>query len=138
MHPGRAFAAGVAGALIITGLMVGLSGLALPKEIDVRLASLLGAHLWFVGLALYLLIGGLLGLAYALVFEKVVHQSGVGPGLMLGAYNTILAGFVWAALGGPGPFWESAGPKGIMMLFLTHFAFGALVGGLYRSDQVAI
>jgi hypothetical protein len=86
----------------------------------------------------HILIGGVIGLVYAYIFEHVVHQSGIGIGLLLGACNTIFAGFVWAALGGPGAFWETAGPQGVIALFLSHLVYGAVVGGVYRSEQVPI
>jgi hypothetical protein len=122
----------------MTLLFIWFTAVGIPLPIDTRLAAVLGTRLWIVGLAAHLFIGGLLGLVYATVFEYFVHQSGVGVGLMMGAYNTIFAGFVWAALGGPGPFWDHAGAAGIWALFFTHLVFGAVVGGLYRSEQVPI
>ncbi len=138
MHAGRAFVAGVAAALVMTVMMIGFRAVGLPLQIESQLASVLGTRVWAVGLAAHLLIGGLLGVAYALVFEYVLHQSGVGAGLLLGASNTIFAGYVWAALGGPGAFWHTAGPQGVIALFLAHLTYGAVVGGLYRSEQVPI
>lgn len=138
MHTGRAFAAGIAAALVMTVLMIGFRSAGIPLQIESQLASRLGTQVWAVGFAAHLLIGGALGVAYAFVFEHVIHQSGVGAGLMIGSYNTIFAGFVWAAIGGPGAFWGGAGPQGVIALFLSHLAYGAIVGGLYRSEQVPI
>lgn len=138
MHAGRAFIAGIAGALVMTVMMIGFRAVGMPLQIESQLASLLGTRVWAVGFATHILIGGALGIAYALCFEHVLHQSGVGAGLMVGSYNTIFAGFVWAAIGGPGAFWEAAGPQGVIALFLSHLAYGAVVGGIYRSDQVPI
>jgi hypothetical protein len=58
------------------------------------------------------------------------------PGLLLGACNTIFAGFFWSLVSGPGQFWEHFGASGIATLFLVHFVFGAVVGGLYRTRHV--
>jgi len=138
MHAGRAFVAGIAGALVMTLVMLWFRTLGSPLGIESRLAMLLGTRVWAVGFAAHLLIGGALAVVYALVFEYVLHQSGIGVGLILGAYNTIFAGFVWAALGGPGAFWGGVGPLGTIALFLSHLAYGAVVGGLYRSEQVPI
>lgn len=138
MHQGRAFVAGVVGAAVMTLLFVWFNAVGISLPIDTRLAALLGTRLWGVGVAVHLLIGGVLGLVYAFVFEHVVHQSGLGVGMMTGAYNTIFAGFVWAILGGPGPFWDRAGVPGIFALFLSHVVYGAVVGVLYRSEQVPI
>jgi hypothetical protein len=138
MHTGRAFMAGIGGALVMTIVMLGFASMGIHVAIESRLAAVLGLGTWAVGFAAHLLIGGLIGLAYAYIFEHVLHQSGIGVGLLLGACNTIFAGFVWAALGGPGAFWATAGPLGVIALFLSHLAYGAVVGGLYRSDQVPI
>jgi hypothetical protein len=84
---------------------------------------------------MHLLIGGALGIAYAMVFEVVVHESGVGPGVLLGAINTIFAGFAWSAIGGPGHFWSAIGPKGVIALFIAHMTFGAVVGTVYKAEE---
>ena len=94
MHPGRAFVAGVAGALVMTLVMMWFRAVGVPLPIQSQLASLLGTRVWAVGFAAHLLIGGMLGIVYALVFEYVLHQSGAGAGLLLGACNTIFAGYV--------------------------------------------
>lgn len=138
MHAGRAFVAGVSGALVMTVVMMWFGAIGVPLQIQSQLASLLGTRVWAVGFAAHLLIGGLLGIVYAFVFEHVLHQSGAGAGLLLGACNTIFAGYVWAMIGGPGAFWHSAGPQGVIALFLSHLAYGTVVGSLYRSDQVPI
>lgn len=136
MNAGRAFGAGVIGAAIMSAIMVWLRAVGVPLHIELRLAAILGTHLWIVGLAAYLLIGGIIGLGYAAVFEWVLHQAGVGPGLLIGACHTIFAGFVWSQLSGPGRFWENLGVPGIAALFLLHFLYGAIVGGLYRTEHV--
>ncbi len=138
MHAGRAFIVGVAGALAMTVVMSVFRAAGIPLGVEAQLAARLGLGIWAVGLAAHLLIGGGIAIAYAFVFEYVLHQSGVGPGMLLGACNAIFAGFVWAALGGPGGFWHGGGPLGVMALFLAFLSYGAVVGGLYRSEQVPI
>jgi hypothetical protein len=135
VNVGRAFVAGIVGALVM-GLIMELLRLAgVPLQIPSQLGAALGTRIWAVGFAAHLLIGGLLGLVYAFVFEYVLHEAGVGPGALLGACNTIFAGFVWSALGGPGSFWHLLGVSGIGALFLVHIAFGAVVGSLYRTEH---
>ncbi len=138
MHTGRAFVAGIAGALVMTVVTMWFSALGSPLRIEAQLAARLGTSAWAVGFVAHLLIGGAIGIVYAVVFEHVVHQSGVGVGLMIGSYNTIFAGFVWAMIGGPGAFWAAVGPLGVIALFVSHLAYGAVVGGLYRSEQQPI
>ena len=135
MHPGRAFVAGVVGALAMSLVMVGVRAAGIPLHIESQLAAVLGTNLWIVGLAAHLLIGGALGIVYGMAFELVLHQSGAGPGVILGAYNTIIAGFVWAAIGGPGHFWSAVGPPGIIALFVAHMTFGAIVGAAFKAEE---
>jgi hypothetical protein len=116
-------------------VMVGIRAAGIPLHIESQLATVLGTNAWIVGLAVHLLIGGVLGIVYGMVFELALHQSGVGPGVILGAYNTVIAGFVWAALGGPGHFWSAVGPQGIVALFLAHMTFGAVVGAAFKAEE---
>ena len=135
MNTSRAFVVGLIGTAIMSLIMLGLRAAGLPLHIEARLAALVGTNAWVAGLAIYLLVGGLVALAYAAVFEWGLHQAGVGPGLLLAACNTIVAGFVWAYVAGPGKFWQHYGAAGMGALILTHFAYGAVVGGLYRTKH---
>jgi hypothetical protein len=113
--------------------MVWLRAIGVPIHLESRLASVLGTHVWLVGLCAYLVIGGITALVYALAFEYILNAAGVGAGVLVGACNTIVAGYIWAHMPGPGQFWDALGPAGIASLFLLHFIFGAVVGGLYRT-----
>lgn len=135
MHVGRAFIAGVLGAVAMSLVMAGLRAAGIPLHIEAELAARLGTQAWSVGLAAHLLLGGVLGIVYGIVFERVLHDSGVGPGVVLGAYNTVIAGFVWAAIGGPGHFWSGVGPQGIVALFIAHMTFGAVVGAAFKAEE---
>lgn len=136
MNPGRAFVAGVIGAVVMSLIMMWLRAVGVEINLELRLAALIGLRIWLVGFVLYLIIGGVLALAYAVGFEWILNQAGVGAGLLLGACHTIFAGFVWSVLGGPGPFWFGLGAAGIGALFGLHMLFGAIVGGLYRTEHV--
>lgn len=133
MNATRAFVAGIIGALALSLIMIWLRAIGVPIHLELQLASVLGTHLWIVGLIAYLIIGGITALIYALVFEYILNEAGIGAGLLVGACHTIFAGFIWAHLPGPGQFWDGLGPAGIAALFLLHFVFGAIVGGLYRT-----
>jgi len=134
----RGFVAGVIGALAMSFVMIWLRAIGVPLHIESQLATVVGMRMWAFGFVTFLVIGGVIGLAYALVFEFVLNEAGVGPGLLVGACHTIFAGFVWAGLGGPGSFWHLLGVSGIGSLFLLHMMFGAIVGGLYRTQHALV
>jgi multisubunit Na+/H+ antiporter MnhB subunit len=136
VNPGRAFAAGVVGTVLMSLIMIVFRATGTPIHVELRLGATLGTQMWLVGFIMYLLIGGVFAVGYAAVFEYVLNQAGIGPGLLMGAYHTIFAGFFWATVAGPGPFWDSFGPEGIALLFLLHFTYGAVVGALYRNQHV--
>lgn len=135
MHGARAFGAGVIGALVLSGLMLGMRAAGLPIHIEERLAEMFGLHAWIVGFIAYLVFGGLIGLIYGGLFE-VINQAGVGPGALFGWIHAIFAGFVWAMVNGPGRFWWNFGVTGVAVLFLVHIVFGAIVGAVYRPVHV--
>jgi len=135
VYAGRAFVTGIIAAAIASATIALSKTVGLSLDIDARLAAIVGASSWIVGLAIYLAVGGLIALAYAAFFEWVLRQSGVGPGLLLGAWNTIAAGFIWAYGSDPGKFWVHFGAAGVASLFLVHFVYGAVVGGLYRTKH---
>jgi hypothetical protein len=135
MYTGRAFIIGIVATAIVSGIILILRMAGLPLDILTRLGALLGMNTWIAGFVVYLLIGGVVALAYAAIFEWVLHQAGVGAGVLLGACNTILAGFIWATGSNPGKFWHYFGVAGTAALFLVHFAYGAVVGGLYRTKH---
>jgi hypothetical protein len=129
----RAFVAGVVGTVVMSLIMISLRAIALPLHIEHRLGASVGLGAWVPGLIIFLIIGGVLALVYAAIFEWVLNQAGVGAGLLLGACNAVFAGFFWAQMSGPGPFWDRLGIEGIGALFFVHFVYGAVVGGLYRT-----
>jgi hypothetical protein len=135
VHYGRAFMAGVVGALAMSLVMLCLRAAGIPLNIEAELAAVLGTRTWIVGLLAHLLIGGAVGIGYGIVFERILLESGAGPGVLLGACNTIFAGFVWAAIGGPGAFWATVGPRGVIALFIAHMTFGAVVGAAFKAEE---
>ena len=135
MNVGRAFIAGIVAAAVASVVMLLVRVAGLPLDIQSRLAATFGASGWILGLVCYLLVGGLVALVYAVVFEWVLNQAGVGAGMLIGACNTIIAGFLWSGGADPGRFWQHFGAPGIAALFLIHFIYGGVVGGLYRTKH---
>ncbi len=135
MYTGRAFIAGIVAAAAASVVMLMLRTAGLPLDIQTQLAVMFGASGLVLGLAFYLVVGGAVALVYAVVFEWVLNQAGVGAGLLLGACNTIIAGFLWSRGSDPGRFWQHFGAPGMAALFLVHFVYGGVVGGLYRTKH---
>ncbi len=135
MKAGRAFIDGIVGAAIMSLVMLLLRIRGVPLDIEARLAAAFGMSTPAFGLVIFLLIGGIVALAYAAIFEWVLQEAGVGPGMLLGACNTIVAGFIWSSGGDPGRFWQHFGAAGMATLFLVHFVYGAVVGGLYHPKH---
>ncbi len=135
MNIGRAFIAGIVAAAAASVVMLVLRAAGLPLDIQTQLAAMFGTSGLMLGLAFYLLVGGAVALVYAVVFEWVLNQAGVGAGLLLGACNTIIAGFLWAQGTDPGRFWQHFGAPGMAALFLVHFVYGGVVGGLYQTKH---
>ena len=135
MHYGRAFLAGVVGAVAMSLVMAFLRAVGIPLHIEAQLAAALGTRAWIVGLMVHLLIGGAIGIAYGIMFERILPESGVGLGVLLGAINAIFAGFAWAIIGAPGRFWSDLGAQGAIALLIAHITFGAVVGAAFKAEQ---
>jgi len=135
VNAARAFVAGIIGAVVMSLIMIGLRAIGVPLHLELRIAGMLGTHVWLIGLIAFVVIGGITGFIYALVFEYILNSAGVGAGLLVGACHAIFAGFIWAQLPGPGRFWDTLGVPGIASLFLLHFVYGAVVGAIYRTEH---
>ena len=136
MNSGRAFVAGIVGALVMSLLMVLLRAAGVPLHIELRLAAALGTRIWLIGFATHLADWRNSSASSTPSCSSTSpKRSGIGPGVLLGAVNTIFAGFAWAFVGGPGRFWSDFGPAGVGALFLVHIVYGAVVGGLYKKEH---
>jgi hypothetical protein len=135
MYTARAFVAGIVAAAVACVAMLLVRSAGVPLDIPTRLAMMFGASGLVLGVLFYLVAGGLIALIYAVVFEWVLNQAGVGAGLLLGACNTIIAGFLWQGGSDPGRFWQHFGAAGMASLFFVHFVYGGVVGGLYKTKH---
>ncbi len=144
---GSAFIAGVCGALI----MVPLLWLTQPIEqtrmdICLFLGSLLtgqtGNASWMIGLGMHLLIGGIVGLVYGMVFEWWGDSDWL-PGLIVSIPHSLVAGLALWFVGSIHPLMPEMFPEpgflGLsfswriaLHLFMLNAVYGAVVGGIYR------
>jgi hypothetical protein len=146
MRPGKALLFGVIGAAAISvvSALVRLAGL--PLSIEMILGTLLGlapgGTAFFIGLLMHLAIGGLFGLLYAFLFERVWSHGGAPTGVLLSILHASLIGFflgftphfhpaIPSLLPDPGPYFAHLGAAGVIVFFAAHAIYGAVVGAGY-------
>lgn len=149
MHLQKATIAGGLGALAMTVSMSLMRALGVPIELErllgAALAGDVGRQAWLVGLGAHVLGGCSLGLLYALVFDRVVHRSGVAEGAGLGLAHAAVAGLLLAlvplvhplvpgAITAPGVFLANEGAAAVAGFVAVHMVFGAVVGALYDLE----
>ena len=145
MKTGRAFVAGLAGALAMTLAMAAFRVLGVNVSLEDLLGSIVvrepGAARWWIGLALHLLVGGVTAIVYAVGFEYAVQRSGPLVGAGFGLANGLMAGLFMSAIPAmnplipesvraPGAFLENIHLGPFLFLFL-HVVYGAVTGFLY-------
>lgn len=145
MRPGKAILFGVLGAAAISLLTAALRGMGVPLSIELILGTLTGLQpggaAFGVGLLLHLMMGGLFGLLYGYLFERVWVHGGAPTGMLLAVVHAsligILIGFtplhpmVPERLPDPGPYFANLGAVGVLAFFGAHLVYGAIVGAGY-------
>jgi hypothetical protein len=148
MNYGKAFKAGMLGALAMTVLMVIARALDVTTlNIEMTLGTLLtrqiGAGSWVLGLVMHLLIGGLLAQLYAFGFEFLTESTSAWIGAGFSLIHVTIAGTLMILLGtlhplmrnqgqllAPGPFAINYGVLTAVAFIGLHLVYGAWVGTL--------
>ncbi len=146
MRPGRAILFGVLGAAAISLFTALLRGVGVPVSLEIVLGVLVGLSpggaAFGVGLAMHIVMGALFGLVYGVLFERVWAHGGAPTGMLLSVIHAaligILVGFTYrfhpgasSQLADPGPYFANAGAVGVLVFFVAHVIYGAIVGGGY-------
>lgn len=146
MRPGRAILFGVIGAGAMSVVSALLRAAGLGVNIELILGTVMGgapsASMFALGLVLHLLMGGLFGLAYGYLFERVWDHGGASTGMILAVIHAALIGMVIGLtpqfhpavperIADPGPFFANAGLFGVLTFFGLHVLYGAVVGAGY-------
>lgn len=146
MRAGRAIVFGVLGAGAMSLVAALLRAAGVGWNLELLLGTVMGgapsAQTFALGLAFHLLLGGLFGLAYGYLFERVWDHGGASTGMILAVIHAALIGMavgltpqfhpmVPEVLPDPGPFFANAGVFGVLTFFGLHVLFGAIVGGGY-------
>jgi len=146
MNIGKAFFAGVIGGAAACLIMAIARASGASADI-VQMMGTLPGHApsqatWLLGFVMMVVGSGLVGILYAAIFEKLLHHSGVKAGLFVALVHVAIGGLLLGLIGAihplvpnvlpsPGFFMAAYGGLGVIAHLLSHFAFGAIVGGLY-------
>ena len=148
MKAGKAFVAGMIGGAAMSAVMwMGRSMMGMDVNLSMMLGTMFvqppGSAAWVVGFMMHLMISGLIALIYAAAFEHVTHRAGwgigvlfslvhsVGTGLFMGMVPAIHPMIRSGQMPAPGIFMANKGAMYVVMLFVLHAIYGAIVGGMY-------
>ncbi|MGI8548146.1 MAG: hypothetical protein ACR2M1_12585 [Gemmatimonadaceae bacterium] len=146
MKTGKAFSAGVIGAIVMVILMwMARTFTGMQINLSMMLGTMflpMGMGAWIMGFIMHLIIGGVIGIIYAWGFEHLTHKAGWTVGVGFGFINAIVAGIFMGRIPAihpripemmpaPGFFLLNMGMMGLIGLFVMHMIYGAVVGAMY-------
>jgi len=147
MKMSTTMAAGIIGALVMTGIMwVARNILGMPVNLEMMLGTMIGMEpsvwAWFIGFVIHLTAGAVFALLYAEGFEHLTHRASWLVGLIFGAVHTVFSGFflglipalhplIPEQMAAPGLFMSATGVIGVIAFAALHLIYGAIVGGMY-------
>ena len=146
MKVGRAFAAGVVGALVMSVLMALARSMGMQVNLEMMLGTMMGGPpsptKWIMGFVMHLIIGGLWALVYAAGFEYLTHRASWAIGLGFALVHALIAGvfmgmmpaihpLIPEMMPAPGAFMAHLGLMGVIAEFMLHLIYGAIVGAMY-------
>ena len=140
MNAGRAAAAGLIGTGVMTALLlvepsVGLPKIAMGQVLSTAL-GLTSAHLASgaaLGWLLHFLMGVLLALLYAAVFDQRLPGTPLIRGLLYGVLVFVAAQLLFMPLVGGGVF-SHGDPELLAGSLLAHLVYGGLTGWIYGES----
>ena len=144
MNAARAAAAGLVGTGVMTALLlvepsVGLPKIAMGQVLSTSL-GLASAHLAIgpaLGWVIHFVIGILLALIYAGVFDRRLPGTPLTRGMLYGTVVFVVAQLVFMPLVGGGVF--SRGDVELLSgSLLGHLVYGGLIGWIYGGNQLAV
>ena len=145
MKLGRALTSGLGGAVAAVLIFL-VAHVAVGRDADMSvivgewITSQGNSFAWLAGAIAQLVLGTVLGLAYAAAFEFVFRHSGVLPRLAIATPHVIIAGFAVGWFTAPpqvaapllvGAFLSFVGPGAVAAFVIAHAVFGLVVGALY-------
>lgn len=146
MKYGKAFGAGVLGAVVMTVIMAMARAMGMQVNLEMMLGTMMGSPpspaTWIMGLIIHLVAGGIFALIYAAGFEYLTHRADWLVGLGFGFIHSLFAGLFMAmmpamhplipeAMPAPGAFMSNLGMMGVVAEIMLHLIYGAIVGAMY-------
>jgi hypothetical protein len=147
MKAGKAFFAGVIGAVVMSAILwVARNVMGIPAHMEMMLGTMVVRNAalpaWLLGFGIHVLTGGVLALIYAWAFEHITHRSGWLVGAVFGLAHAVIAGLgmgivpaihpmIPERMPAPGAFMANLGAIGIVAEFALHAVYGAIVGAMY-------
>ncbi len=154
MKFGKAFIAGVIGAVVMTALMfmgrvMGMTAMNLEMALGSMMTQTVSSTSWILGLVLHLMVGGLIALIYGFGFEYIAHKAGWLTGVGFAIVHAIVSGIAMGMIGmmhplmvvaqpvsegrllAPGFFASNFGMMTVGAFIMLHLVYGAIVGVLY-------
>lgn len=147
MKTRTAFLAGVAGGAVMSVIMwMARTLMGMEVKLELMLGTMIGlapdTSAWMVGFVMHLMISGLIALAYAWAFERVLHRAGAAAGATVSVVHIVIAGIFFGMLPamhplvpetmpGPGYFMLNLGTMGFVAFVMLHLIYGAIVGAMY-------
>jgi uncharacterized membrane protein YagU involved in acid resistance len=144
MNVARAAAAGFVGTGLMTALLlvepsVGLPKIAMGQVLSTSLGAT-SAHLTIgpaIGWCMHFVIGMLLALVYAAVFDGRLPGTALTRGMLYGVLVFVVAQLVFMPLVGGGVF--SRGDTELLAgSLLGHLVYGGSMGWIYHGSRVAV
>ena len=147
MKAGRAFAAGVAGGIVMSIILAMARGMGMPAQLEMLEGTMMlppGPAAFWLGMMMHLIISGVIGLIYGWGFEAV-RRAGWVTGLGFGVIHAIIAGMAMGMMPmihprippmhAPGWFMSNIGMMGVAAMVMLHLIYGAVVGAIYGPVQ---
>lgn len=103
-----------------------------------------GTPAWVLGLVLHLLLSGVFGLVYGVLFKHVLHRATAGLGVLIGMIHGSISGFLMGIVPEfhprvpelvpePGIWMANIGTWGSVTTLCLHLVFGAIVGAVIAA-----
>src|SRR5918996_4165907 len=146
MKYGKAFGAGVVGAVVMTVIMAMARAMGMPVNLELMLGTMMGGPpslaTWILGFIIHLVAGGIFALIYAAGFEYLTHRADWLVGVGFGFIHSLFAGLLMAMMPAmhplipeqmpaPGAFMSNMGLMGVVAEIMLHLIYGAIVGAMY-------